>query len=73
MVDRADQIPMNGSMEQPVYADAPEKPSEHDEKREAIRQACQQCDVNALIQYATSSGGLLDDELRRSACTSSPG
>lgn len=72
MADQVDQIPANEDTEQSVYADAPEKSSESDEKREAIQQACQQRDVGALVQLATSSGGLLDDELRRSACMSSP-
>jgi hypothetical protein len=39
------------------------------EKAAAIRQACDAGDVEALIGYATSEGGLLDDELRQRACT----
>ncbi|CRG90276.1 Protein YIP5 [Talaromyces islandicus] len=37
------------------------------EKRDAIEKACQQNDVKALVGYATSSGGLLDDTLRQVA------
>lgn len=39
-----------------------------DEKREAIEKACQQNDVKALVGFATSPGGLLDDTLRQAAC-----
>ncbi|KAJ5893778.1 hypothetical protein N7495_005469, partial [Penicillium taxi] len=37
------------------------------EKAEAIRQACKDRDVNALVEFATSEGGLLEDELRQKA------
>lgn len=40
------------------------------EKRHAILQACEQCDLNRLVQLTDSPGGLLDDELRRLACKS---
>lgn len=36
----------------------------------AIRQACASHDVEALIRYATSEGGLLEDELRQIGCKS---
>ncbi|KAJ5157167.1 uncharacterized protein N7482_008267 [Penicillium canariense] len=37
------------------------------EKAAAIRRACDARDVEALVLYATSEGGLLDDELRQIA------
>lgn len=40
------------------------------EKAEAIRRACDTRDIVALISYATTEGGLLDDELRQRACMS---
>lgn len=38
------------------------------EKAEAIRRACTSRDLDALVEHATSEGGLLDDELRQIAC-----
>jgi hypothetical protein len=38
------------------------------EKAQAIRLACDTHDVEALVSYATSEGGLIEDELRRKAC-----
>lgn len=38
------------------------------EKAEAIRRACDLRDLDALVLYAGSEGGLLQDDLRRSAC-----
>ncbi|KAJ5231708.1 uncharacterized protein N7469_006296 [Penicillium citrinum] len=37
------------------------------EKADAIRQACDCHDVEALVSFATSEGGLLEDELRQKA------
>jgi TBC1 domain family member 20 len=37
-------------------------------KQENIRRACTGRDLDALITYATSEGGLLHDDLRRAAC-----
>jgi hypothetical protein len=37
-------------------------------KTSAIRKACAAQDVEALAMYATSEGGLLEDELRQIAC-----
>ena len=37
-------------------------------KREEIVRACDQSDLKQLVQLASSSGGLLEDELRQSAC-----
>lgn len=39
------------------------------EKSAAICRACDAGDVEALVSYATSEGGLLEDELRQRACT----
>lgn len=38
------------------------------EKAEAIRHACETRDVEKLVSFATSEGGLIDDELRQMAC-----
>lgn len=38
------------------------------EKADLIREACEAHDLDALVSYATSEGGLLKDELRRLAC-----
>lgn len=38
------------------------------EKADAIRRACDQRDLDALVSYATSEGGFLQDELRKLAC-----
>lgn len=43
-------------------------PSKTTVKAEAIRRACDLRDLNALVSYAASEGGLLQDELRRLAC-----
>lgn len=55
--------------------DAPEKLLDPDneyiarsKKEEAIRNACDLRDLDALVSYAISHGGLLNDDLRRSAC-----
>ncbi|KAI9931790.1 hypothetical protein AWENTII_001560 [Aspergillus wentii] len=37
------------------------------EKADAIRRACDQRDLDALVSYATSEGGFLQDELRKLA------
>ena len=41
------------------------------EKESAIRQACDLRDFDALVAYATSEGGFLNDDVRRLACKSS--
>ena len=38
------------------------------EKETAIRQACDLRDIDALVSYATSEGGFLNDDVRRTAC-----
>lgn len=38
------------------------------EKAEAIRQACDAHDMEALVSHATSEGGLIEDELRQRIC-----
>ncbi|KAL1970684.1 hypothetical protein VTN77DRAFT_4328 [Rasamsonia byssochlamydoides] len=55
------------AMEKSVNVEAPASPDSTDLKREDIRRACQERDVKALVDYATSKDGLLDDELRRLA------
>ena len=37
-------------------------------KRDAIVQACKNGNLKQLAQLASSAGGLLDDEVRQSAC-----
>ncbi len=37
-------------------------------KKEAIRQACEEKNIDQLVRLTESSGGLLDDSLRRTAC-----
>lgn len=37
-------------------------------KAEAIRVACAEQDLDALVELATSEGGLLDDNIRQKAC-----
>lgn len=45
-----------------------EKQDDQSDKREAIRAACQEGAIGALIGLADSAGGLLDDEFRATAC-----
>lgn len=45
-----------------------ERASAKAEKAEAIRQACNSHDLEALASLATSEGGLMEDELRQVAC-----
>ena len=40
------------------------------EKADAIRRACDLQDLNALVSYAASEGGFLQDDLRQLACKS---
>lgn len=42
------------------------------EKEKAIRQACDLRDFDALVSYATSEGGFLNDDVRRTACENYP-
>jgi hypothetical protein len=37
-------------------------------KKDAIRQACQDQDIDQLIRLTETPGGLLDDSLRQTAC-----
>ena len=48
---------------------APLSNSERLRKRDQIARACETADVDALINLADSTGGLLEDVLRQSACT----
>ena len=40
------------------------------EKADAIRKACDLQDLDALVSYAASKGGFLQDDLRQLACKS---
>ncbi|EED16727.1 TBC domain protein, putative [Talaromyces stipitatus ATCC 10500] len=50
-----------------MYVDSKETTEEFEIKQKAIESACQRRDVKALVEYATSSGGLLTDTLRQTA------
>lgn len=41
----------------------------HESKKLAIREACVNKDIDELVRWANSPGGLLDDSLRQTACT----
>lgn len=57
------------SPSQTACVDSKETSKEHDEaKYRAIEIACQVRNVEALVQHATTSGGLLADTLRQAAC-----
>jgi hypothetical protein len=73
MNDEVENPSQDGRMENSVYMDAPEKLSAVELKRQGIQRACQEHDVEALVEYATTTGGLLDDDLRQAACMSQPG
>lgn len=45
-----------------------EKQDDLSDKRVAISTACREGDIEALIKLADSTGGLLDDEFRATAC-----
>jgi hypothetical protein len=55
-------------LDQSIYVDSKEATEEFENKRRAIEIACQTRDVKALVEYATSAGGLLTDTLRQAAC-----
>ncbi|ETI28193.1 hypothetical protein G647_00642 [Cladophialophora carrionii CBS 160.54] len=57
--------PLTGSMASAAKLSLTDA-DEHD-KRQRIEQACRQQDVRALIELASSTGGLLADDLRRKA------
>jgi hypothetical protein len=59
-------------LDQSIYVDSKETSEEFDIKQRAIETACQSRDVKALVEHATSSGGLLTDTLRQTACMSCP-
>lgn len=52
--------PADGAME--------EKQFDLSDKRGAIGTACQAGDIEALVNLASSAGGLLDDDFRATAC-----
>jgi hypothetical protein len=49
----------------------PSSPPQSDDKAKRILTACRDNDLNALIELATSAGGLVDDEIRQTACKTS--
>lgn len=59
-------------LDQSIYVDSKETTEEFDTKRRAIETACQDRDVKALVEHATSPGGLLTDTLRQAACMCDP-
>lgn len=73
MNDQVENLSQDGHMENSVYMDALEKSSAVDLKRQGIQRACQEHDVKALVEYTTTTGGLLDDDLRQVACMSPRG
>lgn len=69
-VSDADGKPTNLSTEKlEESVESQQKAKARAEKSEAIRQACDTRDIETLISSAITAGGLLDDELRRRACT----
>lgn len=60
------------ALDQSIYVDSKETTEEHDNKRKAIENACQNRDVKALVEHAISPGGLLTDKLRQAACMRDP-
>jgi non-canonical (house-cleaning) NTP pyrophosphatase len=68
-VSTADEKNTSISTDQPAESlETQQKAKARAEKAEAIRQACDTRDIERLISYATTEGGLLDDELRQRAC-----
>lgn len=57
-----------GTSEISETPETPRTPDHIAKKREDIRRACAARDLDALVSHATSEGGLLQDELRQSAC-----
>lgn len=64
----SEKVPHGKSLDQSIYVDSKETTEEFDIKRRAIETACRRRDVKALVEYATSPGGLLTDALRQTAC-----
>ncbi|KAL2007764.1 hypothetical protein VTN00DRAFT_7746 [Thermoascus crustaceus] len=58
---------LDGAVEGSIVPETPDVPDPVAEKADLIRQACEAHDLDALVSYATSEGGLLKDELRRLA------
>lgn len=59
-------------LDQSIYVNSKETTEEFDNKRKAIENACQNRDVKALVEHATSPAGLLTDTLRQAACMCDP-
>lgn len=68
MDETVEDLSTDREAKQTLDTETREKARALDEKRKAIEKACQQKDVKALVGYATSAGGLLDDSLRQAAC-----
>jgi hypothetical protein len=68
MDETVEDLSTDRDAKQAFDAETREKSRALDKKREAIERACQEKDVKALVGYATSPGGLLDDTLRQAAC-----
>ncbi|GIJ84506.1 hypothetical protein Asppvi_003353 [Aspergillus pseudoviridinutans] len=64
-LDEKQEISRNNSQEK--LLDPDNEDIARSKKEEAIRKACDLRDLDALVSYATSQGGLLNDDLRRSA------
>ena len=68
MDENVSEKPLTGSMalsEKLSMSDA-----DRHEKSKRIQEACLQRDFRTLVRLATSTGGLLTDELRQQACMS---
>jgi hypothetical protein len=65
-LDEKQEVPRNDPPGKLLYSDNAD--TARSKKEEAIRKACNLRDLDALVSYATSEGGLLNDDLRRSAC-----
>lgn len=68
MGEKVEDLSTGSESEQAFDTEARESSIALNEKREAIKKACQENDVKALVGYATSPGGLLHDTLRQAAC-----
>jgi hypothetical protein len=45
-----------------------EQPTPYSEKVQSILEACHDTNLDVLVELATSKGGLVNDELRQTAC-----
>lgn len=65
MVVLLEEKPMHDSSEPGVMQMSPYGTQQ---KLKSIEEACERLDFEAIVELATSTGGLLTDELRRKAC-----